>query len=75
LEWIRSIRIAMADLAGRLRERVKRSHRTLDRELRQVLDESASPSCCFQDTVERVKSFVAPTPAEPAVRDGESGSG
>jgi hypothetical protein len=68
--WIRT---AMADLAGRLRTRVKNSHRSLGRELQHVLDESAHTSCCVQDTVEGVKSLVCSVPSEPTPRDRESG--
>lgn len=67
-----SIRNTVADLAGRLWTRVKRSHRSLGRELQHVLDESASPSCCVGDTVEGVKSLVSSVPAGPTPRDRES---
>jgi hypothetical protein len=59
LAWNPWIRTAVADLAGRLRTRVKNSHRSLGRELQHVLDESASPSCCVGDTIEGVKSLVS----------------
>jgi hypothetical protein len=73
LTWNPWIRTAVADLAGRLRTRVKDSHRSLGRELQHVLDESAHTSCCVQDTVEGVKNLVSSVPAEPTPRDRESG--
>jgi hypothetical protein len=59
LAWNPWIRTAVADLTGRLWTRVKSFHGSLGRELQYVLDESASPSCCTQDTVEGVKSLVS----------------
>jgi hypothetical protein len=73
LAWNPWIRTAVADLAGRLRTRVKNSHRSLGRELQHVLDESAHTSCCVGDTVEGVKSLVSSVPAELTPRDRESG--
>jgi hypothetical protein len=73
LAWNPSIRTAVVDLAGRLWTRVKSSHGSLGRELQHVLDESASLSCCMQDTVEGVKSLVSSVPAGPTPRDRESG--
>jgi hypothetical protein len=73
LAWNPSIRTAVADLAGRLRIRVKSLHGSLGRELQHILDESESPSCCAQATVEGVKSLVSSEPAEPTPRDRESG--
>jgi hypothetical protein len=66
------IRTAVADLAGRLRMRVKNSHRLLGRELQGVLDNSADPSCCTRDTVDHVKSVVLSPTREPSAHDGES---
>ena len=73
MAWNPWIRTAVADLAGRLRTRVKSLHGSLGRELQHVLDESAHSSCCAEDAVEGVKSLVSSVPAEPTPRDRESG--
>jgi hypothetical protein len=73
LAWKPRIRTAVADVASRLLTRVKSSHRSVERGLQHVLEESAHTSCCVQDTVEGVKSLVSPVPAEPTPRDRESG--
>ena len=38
--------------------------------MKQALDESANPSCCVQDKIERVRSLVQPE-GEPAPRKGQ----
>lgn len=64
----RSIRAAVTHVADRLGARLRDFHRTLGRRMKQALDESASPSCCVGDKVERVKSLVIPEGGEPASR-------
>jgi plasmid stability protein len=54
-----SIRNVLDDLTGRLFTRAKHSHRSLERGLRHVLDESARPHCCALEKVVHVKSLVA----------------
>jgi hypothetical protein len=47
---------------------MRNSHLFLERRMKRVLDESASPSCCVGDKVEHVKSLVIREGREPAVR-------
>jgi plasmid stability protein len=63
-----SIRNVLDDLTGRLFTRAKHSHRSLERGLRHVLDESARPQCCALEKVVHVKSLVAPSRSESTPR-------
>jgi len=65
-----SIRVALADLADRLRTRMKSLNGSLGRELQHVLDESATPSCCAGDAVEGVKCLFS-EPLRPLPPDAE----
>ncbi len=48
---------------------MRNSHLSLERRMKRVLDESASPSCCVQDKVERVKGLAIPEVREPPARE------
>jgi hypothetical protein len=39
--------------------------------MKQALDESASPSCCVEDKIERVRSLVMPESREQAPRKSD----
>ena len=65
LAFSRSIGTAVTELAVRLRRRMRNSHLSLERRMKRVLDESASPSCCVQDKVERVKELAIPKSCGP----------
>jgi hypothetical protein len=58
-------------LAGRLRARLRDLHRHVGRGMKQALDESANPSCCVQDKIERVRSLVIAESDEAEPREAE----
>jgi hypothetical protein len=57
-------RAFLEELTGRLRARVEGLHRVLERGLRRVLDESASPSCCSVEKVAHIRTLLSPTGGE-----------
>jgi hypothetical protein len=61
----------LTNLAGRLRARLRDLHLHLGRGMKQALDESANPSCCVQDKIERVRSLVISESDEAEPREAE----
>jgi hypothetical protein len=61
----------LTNLAGRLRARLRDLHLHLGRGMKQALDESANPSCCVQDKIERVRSLVISESDEVEPREAE----